>query len=75
MEYRSEYPNKYKAHSMVGNAIQRGQLFKEPCCKCGSSESIHAHHDDYLKPMNVRWMCAGCHSQWHKLNGEGLNAR
>lgn len=72
-EYRNKFPNKYKAHSMVGNSIRDGKLFKEDCCCCGSNEKIHAHHDDYLKPLNVRWLCAGCHSLWHSVNGEGLN--
>jgi len=71
-EWREKYPNKYKAHNMVNNAIRDGKLFSEPC-KCGK-ESEHAHHDDYLKPLNVRWLCAACHSKWHAENGEALNA-
>jgi len=73
-EYRETYPNKYKAHTMVGNAVKGGKLFPEPCDVCFSTHDIHAHHDDYLKPLNVRWLCAAHHSQWHKENGEGLNA-
>ncbi len=72
-EYRDKHPNKYKAHSMVGNAIRDGKLFKEKCEVCQSSKNIHAHHDDYLKPLNIRWLCAADHSQWHRDNGEGLN--
>lgn len=72
--YRESYPNKYKATNMVNNAIRDGKLFKEPCEVCGSEDSVHAHHDDYLKPLNVRWLCAAHHSQWHKDNGEAKNA-
>lgn len=71
--YRDKYPNKYKAHGMVNNAIRDGKLFKKPCCECGSEDKIHGHHDDYLEPLNIRWMCAACHSQWHRDNGEALN--
>ena len=71
-EYRSKFPNKYKSHTMVGNAIRNGKLFPEPCVECGEQKT-HAHHDDYSKPLNVRWMCAACHRQWHIKNGEGLN--
>jgi len=73
-EYRDKYPNKYKAHNMVNNAIRDGKLFSKPCCECGSEIDVHGHHDDYLEPLNIRWLCAPCHSQWHKENGEGKNA-
>lgn len=72
-EYRSKYPNKYRAHNIVNKAIRDKKLFKEPCEICGSNEKIHAHHDDYAKPLNVRWLCSAHHRQWHIENGEGLN--
>ena len=72
-EWRDKYPNKYKALSMVNNAIRDGRLFSEDCSECGSSENINGHHDDYLKPLNVRWLCAACHHQWHAKHGEALN--
>lgn len=71
-EYRAKHPNKYKATSMVNNAIRDGKLFSEPCEACGDADT-HAHHDDYLKPLNVRWLCAAHHAQWHRDNGEGEN--
>lgn len=71
--YRHKYPNKYKAHSITRNAIQAKKLFKEPCEVCGTTKNICAHHDDYLKPLNVRWLCSAHHAQWHVKNGEGMN--
>ncbi len=71
-EYRKRYPRKYKAHNIVNNAIRDKKLFREPCEICGSN-NVHAHHDDYLKPLNVRWLCAEHHAQWHAENGQGLN--
>jgi hypothetical protein len=73
-DYRERNPNKYRAHNIVNNSIRDGKLFAEPCCVCGSTVSVHAHHDDYSKPLNVRWLCAAHHKQWHDENGEGLNA-
>ena len=70
--YRKNNPNKYKATNMVNNAIRDRKLFKEPCAICGD-EQAYAHHDDYLKPLNVRWLCAIHHKQWHLENGEGKN--
>jgi hypothetical protein len=72
-EYREKYPKKYKAHSIVNYAIKSKKLFKEPCLICGSDE-VHAHHDDYDKPLNIRWLCAEHHNQWHAEHGEALNA-
>jgi len=74
-EYRQKYPNKYRAHGIVGRAIRAGKLARQPCEKCGDGGNSHAHHDDYLKPLNVRWLCPSCHKAWHDENGEGLNAQ
>jgi len=74
-EYRAKYPNKYNAHGIVARAMRSGKLVKECCSKCDSTFSVVAHHDDYLKPLNIRWMCQACHVQWHTKNGEGKNAQ
>ena len=71
-EFRSKFPNKYKAHNMVNNAIRDNKLFKKPCEICGS-EDVHGHHDNYHEPLNIRWLCPVHHSQWHIENGEALN--
>ena len=70
--YRKKYPNKYKAHNMVNNHKRAGNIFELPCEICGDLR-VEAHHDDYSKPLNVRWMCPAHHKQWHAKNGEGKN--
>ena len=72
-EYRKRNPNKAKAHAIVARSMRAGNLVKEPCKKCGSEESIHAHHDDYSQPLNIQWLCPKHHHQWHAKNGEALN--
>lgn len=72
-QYRAKYPNKYKAHTLVNNSIRSKKLKKMPCEECGTDKNIVAHHDDYLYPLNVRWLCQAHHKQWHAKNGEGLN--
>lgn len=70
--YKREYPLKYKARTEAHNAITLGKLVKRPCEVCGNPET-DAHHDDYLKPLSVRWLCRKHHAQWHAKNGPGLN--
>ena len=71
---RKKYPQQYKAQSIVNNAIRDGRLNKETVCsQCDSQFRVHAHHDDYANPLSVRWLCAVCHAQWHRDNGEGAN--
>lgn len=72
-KYTEKYPIKRKAINMVNNAVRDGRLFRESCETCGSNKNVHAHHDDYAKPLNVRWLCAAHHRAWHDKNGEGLN--
>ena len=75
-KWRSLNKIKYLASSVVNNAVRDGVLFKpNECESCGSSaKRIHGHHDDYAYPLQVRWLCPGCHTKWHKENGEGKNA-
>lgn len=72
--YRVLYRAKYLAHNAVNNAVRDGRLIKPAeCSECGKQSVIHGHHDDYSKPLKVRWLCAVCHSAWHQQNGEGIH--
>lgn len=73
--YVEDNPIKRGAQIMVGNAVRDGRLEKpDYCSDCGLAHSmIHGHHDDYAKPLEVRWLCPACHKQWHAKHGEGLN--
>ncbi len=57
---------KLKANYAVQKAIRAGQLIRpEGCSACGRPGNIHAHHDDYAKPLDIRWLCKSCHSKAH----------
>lgn len=71
-EYRIKYPKKYKATTIVNNAIRSGKLIRCQCVICGDINS-HGHHSDYDKPLDLIWFCAAHHSEWHVKNGEGKN--
>lgn len=71
--WREKYPKKYKANCLVNNHKRQGNISELPCEYCGEIKVV-AHHDDYDKPLNIRWLCQAHHKQWHALNGEGLNS-
>lgn len=63
-DYRERFPEKRLAHSGVNNAIRDGRLERQPCEACGAR--AHAHHDDYSRPLDVRWLCPRHHSEHHR---------
>lgn len=56
------------AHDAVSMCIKRGWLVQpKECQNCGQKgQRIYAHHDDYGKPLEVKWLCSKCHQQRHK---------
>jgi hypothetical protein len=59
---RLRNPQKYAAWTAVGHAIRDKRLIRQPCEVCGDPKS-QAHHDDYSKPLDVRWMCFRHHRE------------
>jgi len=49
-----------RAHLAVKDARASGTLTQQPCEKCRAARTI-AHHDDYDKPLEVRWLCRSHH--------------
>lgn len=73
-KYRANNPKKYKAHQAIHSATRNGIIVKlDECELCSSSLGIEGHHDDYDKPLEVRWLCSKCHPIWHAEHGEALN--
>ena len=73
--YRS-VPNKVKEHSryLFTKAVRRGDETREgKCAECGKAGPVGvivAHHDDYAKPMKVRYLCRKCHKRHHNSLGD-----
>jgi hypothetical protein len=65
--WRASNPEAYKAETAVGNALRDGKIIKGPCVVCGVTKRVHAHHEDYSKPLEVTWLCATHH---HRLHAE-----
>lgn len=63
--FREKYPEKREAHKAVMRAINAGILEKKPCEVCDDIVRIHAHHKDYSRPLEVKWLCAKHHRMSH----------
>lgn len=61
--HREKNPEKYRARCAVNNALRDGRLKRGPCKHCGGTERVQAHHADYSKPLDVEWVCFGCHRE------------
>lgn len=57
--------HKNRAHWLLRDAVKRNEVTKGLCEECGSTV-VHAHHDDYNKPYDVRWLCPKHHSAHHR---------
>jgi hypothetical protein len=62
--WAQQNPEKRRAHSHVAYAVRAGLIERQPCEVCGGASD--AHHDDYSKPLEVRWLCRQHHADTHK---------
>lgn len=67
INWRNKNPLKRTAQRKVNNAIKCGRLVRKNCEVCNAAK-VDAHHDDYEKPLTVRWLCRKHHVDWHRGN-------
>lgn len=68
-QHRKKHPEKYAARTQIFWAVKLGFMKQsETCEECKKMIKTQAHHDDYQKPLEVRWLCRQCHADWHRLN-------
>lgn len=64
--WRANHPEKRAAHQAVQTAIRNETMAKQACQVCGA-DKVHAHHEDYSKPLEVMWLCHTHHMQRHAM--------
>lgn len=62
-----------KARVMFNHYLRDNHIERQPCEICGAK--AEAHHDNYDKPLDVRWLCFKHHRQWHHDNPELLEVK
>ena len=55
------------ARAYANTYQRRGKLAPAPCERCGSL-AVQKHHDDYGRPLQVRWLCRPCHLHLHRAS-------
>ena len=57
---------KRRARRRLEKAVRAGLVQRPALCEvCGCSAKVQGHHDDYTKPLDVRWLCPRCHGLTH----------
>ena len=71
-KYLEANPDKRSAQIALGNAVRDGRVGRPGACSaCGLVCIPQGHHPDYGKPLEVAWLCHGCHMREHRQAGEG----
>lgn len=59
-----KYPERVYARQLTQVAIRNGKIIATPCEVCGKTK-VQAHHDNYDKPFEVRFLCPVHHKVIH----------
>ena len=63
--YVRENRVKRNAQNMARYNKRMGRIDQKPCLVCGLLPS-EMHHDDYSKPLEVKWLCPMHHRRVHR---------
>ena len=64
-------PSPIQVRSKVQHAIDSGKLVRPDTCEvCHKDRKIDSHHDDYRRPLKVKWLCVECHGERTKAFNE-----
>lgn len=68
-KYYANPANRQKdnARCAVADAIRRGKITPPLRCEKCEVGKPEAHHEDYSKPLDVKWLCRQCHKGEHQI--------
>lgn len=61
---RHNSPEKVTARLLLQSEVIKGNIKRKPCEVCGILPT-EGHHEDYSKPLEVRWLCKSHHMKLH----------
>lgn len=64
LRWTREHKQAVRAEGLLKRAVERGEVKRGVCEACGAVR-VHGHHDDYAKPLEVRWFCSKHHRLHH----------
>lgn len=67
MRRAKNYHRRFAAYRVCQSALKAGRLRPpKKCQRCHQPKRrVHAHHDDYARPLDVQWLCSVCHQTRH----------
>lgn len=70
-EWVRKNPEKARAHLLLNLAVRSGEVQKPTrCTECHDEVRINGHHEDYSRPLDVKWVCHRCHAALHKKGAD-----
>lgn len=73
-KWKEAHPQAIWAQSALRSGIRKGLTSRGPCEVCGAEHGtdgvlVDGHHDDYDRPLAVRWLCRQHHRDAHNKQG------
>ena len=63
-----KHKEKWVARAKLRYAVKKGEIKKPVRCEvCEEAKPLQGHHPDYNKPLEVVWLCTGCHADSHNF--------
>ena len=65
--YRSKKEEiiKSECRKKTNTAIRNGILIRKPCEICNTNINVECHHEDYSRPLFIKWLCVKHHKLRH----------